>query len=92
MDRKKKIVLCLTQFCILAFFVVLALGSASSKGGSNVDYSSFLKGAAEGFACGANGFILVGQTSSESSCKSLCAREDYSAYCFTRTENACFCK
>ncbi|MBR5469302.1 MAG: hypothetical protein IKU78_02430 [Paludibacteraceae bacterium] len=96
MDRKKKFVLCIVQLCIVTFFTVLALGSASSKNGSSVssrEAASFINSFSEGFACGANGFVQVGSASSESGCKSLCENRGYDgAYCFSRTSGGCFCK
>lgn len=81
MKKRKKILLCLAQFAIIALFVVLAVGSTDEE------MAAFSQGA----NCGANGFTLVGYCSN-SECPRMCGAKGFSQYCTGTNTTACYCK
>ncbi|MCQ2312323.1 MAG: hypothetical protein MJZ84_02580 [Paludibacteraceae bacterium] len=85
----KKNLIVATQVIVLGVFVLLAAGSGSEQ--AAVATRAAL-GGLEGAECGSNGFYPVSSASSESECSSICAKKGYSAYCYGRGSNTCFCQ
>lgn len=86
---KKNFFIIALQVIVIGVFVMIAMGSGSER--SAVNTSSQVRGFAQGFACGSNGFVLVSSESSESACIRTCDRKGYSAYCYG-DQGGCFCK
>lgn len=90
--RKKSFFVLSLQVVVIGVFVLIAVGSGTDGSAvSSREASSAIRSFAQGYACGSNGFQMVGTASSESGCRTLCANSGYSAYCFG-DQGGCFCK
>ena len=90
--RKKSFFVLSLQVAVIGVFVLIAAGSGTDGAAvSSREATSAIRGFAQGYACGSNGFQMIGMASSESACKSKCANSGYSAYCYG-DEGWCFCK
>lgn len=84
---KKKFLIIGLQVLILAGFVAMALGSASSvKTPTSRDILRMDRG-----ACGHPDFVFIGKHDGDAACSQACRNAGFAESCIT-IESSCFCK
>lgn len=87
MEKKKILLIGLSQAIILTVFILLAAGSSNSSTSSKT--RSLIRSGIQGGTCGALGYTYVGNSTD---CSSTCKERGYSDYCTGTDTYACFCK
>ena len=87
MEKKKILLIGLSQAIILTVFILLAAGR--SKSSTSSETRSLIRSGIQGGTCGALGYTYVGNSTD---CSNTCKERGYSDYCTGTDTYACFCK